>query len=759
MAQNIKGHYYNVEPLNGNNYESWSFRVKTILIENDVEEMIRIKYVRETYADDATREQARKKDNRCKTIIVQCIDDTQIDIIRDKETSYEMWKSIQEMYERRGLSGQLLLRRKLMSLKMEETDKLDDFILNFDHTLSQLKSSGAEISDQDTVCTLLLALPRSYETVVTVLENLPAESINMDFVKMRLKTKAEKRSGKMNQGENMKSTAFTANKRSVCHNCGEQGYFKRDCKKLNYERSSNQGGIYQRDIHRNDASRNGSYRGNKGRGTGFQPRNQGDGQQGINQYRGQHQTNQYRGQHQTNQHRGWNQAPRYQAPRQGENRFARKGYYAGVDEIEEERISFMSEKRELIENVGSDIIKFSIDSGCTDHLVNKREYFNNLMLLDNSIEIAIAKNNSYIEATAIGSIEVISCIKGKEFKCTINNALYVPYLRKNLLSVKRLGMCGIKVIFEGEEVKLMKNETEIGIGFRNNLYEINFKVTKNECLNVETEDKIVKLWHKRYGHISYANLKKLIEHNMVNGIDMLNIGNVEFCESCVNAKITRVPFKTRTKSKSILEIIHSDVCGPIDPCSYDGGNYFATFIDDYSGFIYTYIIKRKSEVYNCFREYAKLVQTKFNKRIGNLRCDNGGEYRSGELIAYCRENGTFIDYTTPYTPQLNEKAERFNRSLVEKDRSMISDSRMPKKFWGEAILTATYILNRSPSASLDFITPAEIWFGKKASVENLRIFGTMAYAHVPEQFRSKFDDKCERCIMLGHTKVVFRIGH
>lgn len=221
--------------------------------------------------------------------------------------------------------------------------------------------------------------------------------------------------------------------------------------------------------------------------------------------------------------------------------------------------------------------------------------------------------------------------------------------------------------------------------------------------------------------------------------------------------MARLPFKTRTRSKNILEIVHSDVCGPITPCSYDDCRYFVTFIDNYSSFAYTYIIKNKSEVVNCFREYAQIVQTKFNKRIATLRCDNGKEYCTNELRKYCRENGTIIDYTVPYTPQLNGKAERFNRSLVEKGRSMISDSKVPKKFWNEAILTATYILNRNPNANLDSITPAEIWYEEKPTVRNLRVFGTIAYSHLSEQFRNKFDNKSEICIMMGHTKVGYRL--
>lgn len=75
MAQNIKSHKYNIDPLNGNNYEAWKFRVQTVLIEHDVDKLITERYTPEAYAEQNNREAERKKDNKCKSIILQCIED------------------------------------------------------------------------------------------------------------------------------------------------------------------------------------------------------------------------------------------------------------------------------------------------------------------------------------------------------------------------------------------------------------------------------------------------------------------------------------------------------------------------------------------------------------------------------------------------------------------------------------------------------------------------------------------------------------
>lgn len=221
--------------------------------------------------------------------------------------------------------------------------------------------------------------------------------------------------------------------------------------------------------------------------------------------------------------------------------------------------------------------------------------------------------------------------------------------------------------------------------------------------------------------------------------------------------MTRLQFGTRSKSKRILEIIHSDVCGPITPIAIDGSKYFVTFIDDFSNFTVVYLIKNKSEVFGKLCNYISMVHSMFGSRVSRLRCDNGGEYVSQEIVNYCGTKGIILDYTVPYTPEQNGKAERMNRTLVEKGRAMMDGCGISKDFWGEAIRTATYILNRSPSSGLVDCTPAEVWYGRKPDVTNLRIFGALAYSHIPKAFRNKFDSKAEKCVMVGYAPTGYRL--
>jgi len=125
-------------------------------------------------------------------------------------------------------------------------------------------------------------------------------------------------------------------------------------------------------------------------------------------------------------------------------------------------------------------------------------------------------------------------------------------------------------------------------------------------------------------------------------------------------------------------------------------------------------------------------------KVGILCSDRGGGYMSKDFNAFLADCGIKHQYTVPYTPQQNGVAERKNRSLMEMARCMVKSQALPHTFWLEAIMCATYVLNRCPTKALKFITPYESWHGLcEPSVAHLRVFGCLAYALVPEQHRKK----------------------
>ena len=118
-----------------------------------------------------------------------------------------------------------------------------------------------------------------------------------------------------------------------------------------------------------------------------------------------------------------------------------------------------------------------------------------------------------------------------------------------------------------------------------------------------------------------------------------------------------------------------------------------------------------------------LVENQSGNKIKCLRSDNGGEYVNHTFHFFCDSKGIKRELTTPYNPPQNGVAERMNRTIQEKLRSMLSNAELPNGFWAEALATAVHLINRSPNKALDEKVPEELWSKKRSSYKHLRVFG------------------------------------
>ena len=238
----------------------------------------------------------------------------------------------------------------------------------------------------------------------------------------------------------------------------------------------------------------------------------------------------------------------------------------------------------------------------------------------------------------------------------------------------------------------------------------------------------------------------------MNGLNFNVSKEISFCESCTEGKHHRSQFPTSgaKRSEEVLGLVHTDVCGKINVKSLSGGEYFLTFIDDKTRYVWVYILKRKDQVFEKFREWKALVENSIGQKLKALRSDNGGEYTSIEFEKYLKTEGVRHELTVPKTPEQNGVSERMNRTLVESVRSMLSDAKLPHSYWAEALSTAAYVRNRSPTKAVQDMTPFEALTGEKPDVKHLRAFGCTAYAHVAKDERHKLDSKTRKCIFLGY---------
>jgi hypothetical protein len=157
-------------------------------------------------------------------------------------------------------------------------------------------------------------------------------------------------------------------------------------------------------------------------------------------------------------------------------------------------------------------------------------------------------------------------------------------------------------------------------------------------------------------------------------------------------------------------------------------------------------------VFDKFKAYKALVENPTGMKIKTLRSDNEGEFVSKKFDNFLHECGIQRQTSAPYTPQQNGYAERANRTIMECVRSMIRAQGLDLEFWAETMNTAVYIKNQCLTKTLESKTPQEAWTGRKPDVSHLRVFGYKAFAHIPDEKRSKLKSKSMPCVFLGYCE-------
>ena len=163
-----------------------------------------------------------------------------------------------------------------------------------------------------------------------------------------------------------------------------------------------------------------------------------------------------------------------------------------------------------------------------------------------------------------------------------------------------------------------------------------------------------------------------------------------------------------TKTTRILERVHADVMGPMRNPFKGGAKYIITFVDDYSRYAAVFMIKSKSEVTGKFKEFKTFFENQWGARLRCLRSDNGSEFVNKTMAGICQQNGIVHQRSVPYSPQQNGVAERMNRTIMEKARSMLHYKVVSTEWWAEAVITAFYLISRSTNTAHLDTTPYEL---------------------------------------------------
>ena len=268
------------------------------------------------------------------------------------------------------------------------------------------------------------------------------------------------------------------------------------------------------------------------------------------------------------------------------------------------------------------------------HLVDLQGLSNRRKLLPGKVDLRAA-NGAKITALYVGRYTI--CLPEDRF-IILDPCYYIPVCKKNIISVSCLNSDGYLLCFANNNTcSNYRDDILYASGeLSNGLYILNLS---RPVLSISKKRKAddSNLWHYRLSHINSKRLDKLAKEGL---IDSFNLESLDTCEACLKGKMAKAPFPGKgQRAKELLELIHTDVCGPMSHQARGGFSYFITFTNDFSRYGYIYLIKHKSEALEKFKEFKNEVENQTDKKIKTLQSDRGGEYLSQEFIDYLKECG------------------------------------------------------------------------------------------------------------------------
>lgn len=678
--------------LNGTNYHLWKRKMKDLL------------YVKSWHLpvfstekpEGKTDEQWQFEHEQVCGFIRQWVDDNVLNHINDEVHARSLWQKLDSLYASKSGNNKLYLIKQLMGLKYKESKALSDHLNDFHGIIQQLSAMDIKFDDEIHGLLLLGTLPDSWDTFrMTLCNSAPNGKVTLDFAKVGILNEEMRK--KSHGVSSSPEEAYVAENRGRGKSRAPSGRDK--------SRSKSRGRYKNLKCHYCDKTGHiqkycyKMKRDNKG-GNGKQDKKQD------------------------------------QKDQDNDDRAAA----ATVEDL-------IIVHDESLVNLANYETSWVIDSGASLHVTSRKEFFTSYTPGDYGV--LKMGNDGLAQVVGVGDVCLVTDIGAK---LVLKNVRHVPDIRLNLISTGKLDDEGFCSTFYSGQWKLTKGSLVLARGKKHTSLYLLHATISTDRVNVADDDP-ARLWHRRLGHMSEKGLSCLIKKN---ALPDLKSAKLDKCSHCFAGKQNRVSFKRHPPSRKsgLLDIVHSDVCGPLKVKTFSGALYFVTFIDDCSRKLWVYALKTKDQVLDVFKQFQALVERQTGKKLKCLRSDNVGEY-IGPLDDYCKSLGIRHQRTPKKTPQLNGVAERMNRTLLERMRCMLSEAKLPRHFWGEALFTAVHVINMSPCVSLNGDVPDKVWFGKEVSYNHLRVFGCKAYVHVPNDERSKLDSKTRQCIFVGYGQDQF----
>eukprot|EP00253_Pinus_taeda_P032243 PITA_32243 len=648
------------------NYVVWKDRIQTMFEEAAVWDIVR-QVVVPPAADELV--EFTKNNAKEKRILMDSLKHHVVPQVRGNTYAYQTWTTITTLYQGTNESRKMVLKEQLKNIRMTKAKSVGHYLGRVKQVRDDLTTIGETVAPTELVRIAIAGLPKSWEVfgdVVTSRENLPNWDRFWDDYVWHEIQKTGSGGLKIVDEEYVALTARGKNKGKAMKGSSSDGAKgKEKKKKQNMDMSKVKCWACQK----------------MGHYVATCPKRKNKGRKGITTS-------------------------------------------AGVEQF----ASQFNQDFAFITSTSSRSTSFDvwyIHSGASRHMTGAREFFSELAERAIDIEIVLGDDRT-IRVVGVGTMtferESLPPLK-------IMDVLYVPGMKKNLISVSAMEEKGFDVTFSGGQVLMHPRGASITsakvIGDRSRkLYRFSFQSARAllSCTSGSTHTSttsnrdLCELWHRKMAHMHHGALRVLREI---------------------------------TTEVLDFSVEHYEVCRG---CALGGYEYYVIFIDDYSRRTWIYFLKTKCKVFNHFKEFNALVEKKIGRNIRVLRSDNRGEYTNGGFSNFCAQEGIKRELTVPYNPQQNGVSERKNRAIVGVATAMIHDQGLPLFLWTEAYNTVVYLQNKSPHRVLGNMTPEEAFTGEKPHVGHLRIFGCLTYSYIPKEQRTKLEPMAEKGILMAYSE-------
>ena len=693
------------------------------------------------------------KNEKCYSELIQFLDDVSLSLVMREaaDDGRKAFKILRTHYAGKGESRLLSIYTELTSLVKTTSESVTDFILRAEKAATALRNTGESFSDGLLICVILKGLPEEYKPFSVVITQREERDFGTFKVSLRNYEETEKLRGGGDNFSSMRGFGGSTRggrggargrfrgggrgntnkkKSGPCYTCNGTGHHASECPS---EKQSKWCDFCKSNTHQESACRK------KGR---------------------------------TNQNND------------GANKTNDKSVHsftfvvkddnspeleASVETPTEE--TSVEEEVEVTRCAGVTFVNtMLVDSGATSHIIKDESMFTSFddtfKPKTHSVELADGRKATGM-ALKRGEVPVsFKDSAGNMRNSVLKRALYIPSFPQDLFSVNGAteenpktqvtfgSKCAVMTTEDGTQFIMPKRGKlwfiDSYIGTKTNIVEIN-TVKNNDNNNSSAEpspapskrNDTLENWHKIMGHCNKEDVLRL--ENVVDGMKISSKSLLQ-CEPCILGKETqhfnREPDERAT---SPMEFVHTDLAGPVAPTAREGFRYVLSFIDDYSGAMFVYFLKLKSEAPKGLLKF--LADSAPYGVIKKMRSDGGGEFISNEVEEILVKNKIKIEGSAPYSPHQNGTAERGFRTQFEMARCLLVDSKLPKQLWTYALMASVYIRNRCYSQRTKQ-TPYFLLTGKKPNISNMHIFGTFCYPYQVK--KRKLDDRCKKGIFLGY---------